>query len=44
MQGNRGVVPSIDLTIASRTSLYWSQLVDPLNLGTSVVLKEAGLG
>ena len=33
-----------DLTMASKTCLYWSQLVNPLNLGTYVVLNEAGLG
>ena len=32
------------LTMASNTCLYWSQLVNPLNLGTFVVVNAAGLG
>ena len=32
-----------DLTMASTICLYWSQLVDPLNLCNFVVLNEANL-
>ena len=43
LQRDRGVVPSIRSDYGIK-GLYWSQLVDPLNLGTVIVVNEAGLG
>ena len=34
----------LTMTMASKSCLYWSQLVDLLNLGTFIVANEAGLG
>ena len=44
LQGDRVIVPPIRSNYGIKYLSNWSQLVDPMNLGTFVVINAAGLG